>query len=239
MFVYNRYHIVYFQLVNKAISEKRSRSDNRYYEMHHIIPKCLNPDIANLAQHPENGVLLTAKEHIVAHRLLCKFTTGAAQRSCLRAYHFMCFQNNGGQNKRYPSAHQLAKGREAIRLANIGVKREEKAPEWSKCQTFEEFRSYLQNLVSQGQSDPQIGRHHGISAAAVHTWKKKLGIQKRRWQLRDPDWLRREYENMRTAQDIADEIGCTASAVQQKLLQYGIPVRSGSERWDAWRERNK
>lgn len=46
---------------------KNREKPNTYCEKHHIIPKCLNGsnDITNL-------VYLTAKEHYVAHHLLCK-----------------------------------------------------------------------------------------------------------------------------------------------------------------------
>lgn len=45
-------------------------------------------------------------------------------------------------------------------------------------------------------------------------------------QLADRDWLAREYgEKGRSAQDIADEIGCTMKNVDLRLRQYGIPRR--------------
>lgn len=49
----------------------RYKGDGNYYEEHHIIPKSLggNNDESNL-------VLLTAREHFLAHYLLCKITEG-------------------------------------------------------------------------------------------------------------------------------------------------------------------
>ncbi len=59
------YSKIYSRLVSNKT--KRKKDKNTYYEEHHIIPKCLggSDDISNL-------VLLTAREHLIAHRLLTK-----------------------------------------------------------------------------------------------------------------------------------------------------------------------
>lgn len=64
------YQKIYEDLISKAKSENRiklKRNDPNfiYYEKHHIIPKCLNGNNSK-----ENLVLLTAREHFVAHKLL-------------------------------------------------------------------------------------------------------------------------------------------------------------------------
>lgn len=64
------YQKIYNDLVIKSRKEKRKKlkRDNPnyvYYERHHIIPKCLGGDNSK-----ENLVLLTAREHFVAHKLL-------------------------------------------------------------------------------------------------------------------------------------------------------------------------
>lgn len=62
---------VYNNLINKAKSEGRIKSWGLYYEWHHIIPKCLGGN--NLK---DNLVLLTAREHFIAHKLLAKINKG-------------------------------------------------------------------------------------------------------------------------------------------------------------------
>lgn len=71
------YEKIYHQLVHKAKSENRKKlkkSDPNYvyYEGHHILPRSLggNGDTRDIT-HP-NIVLLTAKEHFIAHLLLVK-----------------------------------------------------------------------------------------------------------------------------------------------------------------------
>lgn len=61
------YKKVYDELIASAISKRRSRDSTLYLEEHHILPRCLGGDDA-----PENLVLLTLREHFIAHVLLWK-----------------------------------------------------------------------------------------------------------------------------------------------------------------------
>lgn len=56
----------YNQLIESR-KEKTSFSDISYWEKHHVIPKCMNG-----SDDDSNLVLLTAKEHYIAHLLLVK-----------------------------------------------------------------------------------------------------------------------------------------------------------------------
>ena len=62
----------YSKVYNKIIARGKERGNNKkilegYYEVHHILPKCLGGDDSK-----ENLVLLTAKEHFICHLLLEK-----------------------------------------------------------------------------------------------------------------------------------------------------------------------
>jgi len=60
------YQKIYDNLVLKSQFENRKKiKGGVYYENHHIIPRCLNG-----SDEKENLVLLTAREHFVAHKLL-------------------------------------------------------------------------------------------------------------------------------------------------------------------------
>jgi hypothetical protein len=61
------YEKIYNQLISKAKLECRKKTTGLYYERHHIIPKCIGGN-----ESKDNLVLLTAREHYVAHKLLCK-----------------------------------------------------------------------------------------------------------------------------------------------------------------------
>jgi hypothetical protein len=65
------YESIYNAIISKAKSEGRVKKKEVYYEAHHIIPKCMG-GLGHVTEsnHP-NIILLTAKEHYIAHRLLC------------------------------------------------------------------------------------------------------------------------------------------------------------------------
>lgn len=62
---------IYKNLILVAQTSNRQKSHNIYYERHHIMPKCLGG-----LNTSENLVLLTAKEHYIAHLLLCNIYPG-------------------------------------------------------------------------------------------------------------------------------------------------------------------
>lgn len=91
MFLENKYTRWYLALMENAKNHKREKSDGVYYESHHIIP------------HSMGGieeVLLTAKEHYIAHLLLCKMTDGADRHKMINALIKMAFSKSKDQ-KRY------------------------------------------------------------------------------------------------------------------------------------------
>jgi hypothetical protein len=57
------YEKIYQQLIDRAIT----RTLTGYKERHHIVPKCMGGDNSKL-----NLVDLTAREHFIAHKLLCE-----------------------------------------------------------------------------------------------------------------------------------------------------------------------
>ena len=77
----------YLNLIQRAKKEDRQKGQGVYFEEHHIIPKCLNG-----TDDEDNLVLLTAKEHYVAHHLLHKIYKN--NKSLFLAYHYMCFTKN-------------------------------------------------------------------------------------------------------------------------------------------------
>lgn len=92
------YKKIYNLIIEKAKSEKRIKNSNFYYESHHIIPKCLGGEgkTTEWKTHP-NIVLLTAKEHFIAHLLLCEIHPN--EKKLKFALWGMCNQDRNG--KRY------------------------------------------------------------------------------------------------------------------------------------------
>jgi hypothetical protein len=61
------YEKIYNQLIERSQIENRKKSCGIYFERHHIIPKCIGG-----SNDKTNLVLLTAREHYIAHKLLCE-----------------------------------------------------------------------------------------------------------------------------------------------------------------------
>ena len=61
---------IYNRLICKAKLEKRKKGFGIYYDAHHIIPKCMGGSGDPRNTNHENIVLLTVREHYLAHWLL-------------------------------------------------------------------------------------------------------------------------------------------------------------------------
>lgn len=84
------YQKIYNQLIKRAVDESRKKVKNGvYYELHHIIPKCLGGQDTQ-----SNLVLLTAREHLLAHWLLALIHNNY-KLWC--AFYMMC---NGAKNNK-------------------------------------------------------------------------------------------------------------------------------------------
>lgn len=94
------YKCIYNNLIKKANSENRSKSEKVYYEKHHILPKCLGGDNSL-----KNLVLLTAKEHFIAHRLLALAFPN--EKGLSAAYWRMC--NSKYKSKIYSKTYEEAR----------------------------------------------------------------------------------------------------------------------------------
>lgn len=87
----------YKRIYDDLIESRKNRIllENVYYEKHHIIPKCMGGSNTK-----DNIVILTLREHFIAHKLLFKITTNKDKQKMGYALHRMCFINNSNQNER-------------------------------------------------------------------------------------------------------------------------------------------
>ena len=75
---------IYDAIIQKAKFENRIKGKGKYYEKHHIFPKCLGG-----SNDKNNLVLLTAKEHFICHKLLTYIHAKNRKIAC--AYYYMTF----------------------------------------------------------------------------------------------------------------------------------------------------
>ena len=85
------YKKIYNSIIAKAKLENRIKHNGIYYENHHILPISLKGE-----NKKDNLVLLTAKEHFLAHKLLIKIYTN--NRKLVDAFFFMI---HGNQKQHY------------------------------------------------------------------------------------------------------------------------------------------
>ena len=118
------YLAIYNSLISKAKLENRKKKQGIYYERHHIIPKCMGGTNDKL-----NLILLTAKEHYIAHRLLVLIYP--ENKSIQYALWYMVNGFKTYEEQRHsPSARIYSKLREAF---SIFISNERKGqPAWNK-----------------------------------------------------------------------------------------------------------
>jgi len=154
------HHKVYEDIIQKAKNENRSRSDDVYYEDHHIIPRCLGG-----SDEDKNRVLLTAREHFVCHKLLTYIYKG--HFGLIYAFHRMCFSR---KDKIYLTSRDYAYIRELI--ASV--------PGFTKGKTFKEIfinkygeeegiKTYDKFIIrnserNKGENNPMFGKKQTVES---------------------------------------------------------------------------
>jgi len=101
------YEKIYLALISNAKSLQENRNDEQYYERHHIIPRSMNGSNTN-----DNLIILTAKEHFVAHHLLWRMYKNTEFRFKM-AKAFLCMTRNSNGQERYYSARGYEEAKKA------------------------------------------------------------------------------------------------------------------------------
>jgi hypothetical protein len=159
------YKSIYNKLCSKAKSENRIKGNGVYYEAHHILPKCMG-GTGNVSQYKthENVVLLNAREHFVAHKLLLKIYPDSKKLKF--AFNGMCNQNAPNQQRDYKVTskdYEMAKmlfiesfSGENHHLYGQGWKQAgEKNPAYGKPQS-EELRARKRESAIKSWSNPEL-----------------------------------------------------------------------------------
>lgn len=109
------YFRLYYSFMSSRKSMNRLKGKGVYYEKHHIIPSCMGGN-----NNKENLVLLTAKEHFLAHRLLYKMYPN--NKSIALAFWGMCNQKNSKILRYIPSSRSYEEAKLAFLENNSGDK---------------------------------------------------------------------------------------------------------------------
>lgn len=104
LFVGNKYTNWYFEMVENALAENRKKAAGTYYEKHHIIPKFMGGSNTK-----ENFVLLTAKEHFVAHMLLVKMVESSLRHKAIFGLNIMSNKNDLMGGRYHSRSYELVR----------------------------------------------------------------------------------------------------------------------------------
>ena len=107
------YENQYNLLIESRRSLARSKTNDGHYELHHIVPRSIGGD-----DDKGNLVLLTPREHYIAHWMLYKMHGGKMKAKLAYAF-FMMSRNNPNQ-KRDITARQYERAKQAMRDSCTG-----------------------------------------------------------------------------------------------------------------------
>lgn len=111
IFINNKWHRCYMSLMTKA----KSAHKDGYTERHHIVPKSLGGE-----DREDNIVTLTAREHLVAHKLLVRAVVPPARQKALAALWAMAVLRKGN-NRIKMSSREFARLREEYFATRRGI----------------------------------------------------------------------------------------------------------------------
>ena len=104
--------------MTRSINESRYKNTTQYFEQHHIIPKCIGG-----TNNKSNLVLLTAREHFIAHWLLIRIYPD--NRKLAHAFWAMCnLKGKSLDNRIVPSSRTYMEAKE--HRSKLGMSEEQK-----------------------------------------------------------------------------------------------------------------
>jgi hypothetical protein len=191
------------------------KKNGEYFEGHHIIPKSKGG--SGTSTRPKNNpniVLLTSREHFLAHWLLWRIYR---DRSSALAFHKM-LSSNKNQN-RITSSRGYEEAREAFRLTNIGNQYGK-----GKTKIISEEQKKNHSLIMKGRylgdNNPFFNKKH-TEESKDKIRKSREGINKDKiWNYNGKKIIIKDdivIGVFDTTQEVADFIGCSASNVGHVL----------------------
>lgn len=169
------YKVIYDNLITQACSEDRRKDKNRpgFYEQHHIIPKCLRG-----SDDKNNLVLLTTREHFIAHKLLIEIYPN--NKKLAIPLLFMCSLQNNIRSKPIISSREFERIKlqmgSAMSSLNKGIiKKKRDHFSWSK-EARDRRRLFYKNNpeIMSGENNPMYGKNRLPGYSHSEETKKKM-----------------------------------------------------------------
>ena len=244
------YARVYEQLIEKRRRIPLSKNEG-YCERHHYIPRCVGG-----GNESWNIVNLTAKEHFIAHHLLCKIHPSNVK--LLNAFIAMCTKTTHQRRHIHISAKRYAQLKReygearrrmyklmpedarAQRRQNIKAGCARRTPE-QKARIKSKRAKYFATLTAEEKEFIAAKRRRTVASRSKDAQLRiSERISKAHRKLSEDDELRviSEYRNGKTALEISSEPWCSLSreGVNYLLRRRGIKTHIQS-RWDGLTEK--
>jgi len=158
------YERIYTQLINRA----RTRTLLGYKEKHHIIPRCIGG-----TDNASNLVELTAREHFIAHKLLCEIYPTI--KGIQLAFWAMVNWNSSKNQREYKV---LSREYERLRLAVIEIIRETQLNRVHAPHSVETKQKISNAHIGKKKSKEHL-ENLSKSLKGKPSWNKgKTGVQK-------------------------------------------------------------
>lgn len=188
MFLQNKYTDCYFRIINRA----KNRSLSEYTEKHHIFPKSLGGD-----NKPGNLVQLTAREHLICHRLLIKMVEGNAYYKMVNALWAMSKLKNRYHQRIAITARFYEKIKKDRSAALSEMHSGDRNPFYGKCHSERAKEKMKGRIVSDSTraaiSDRQRERFKSMSGTFLgknHSDESKEKIRSSRLGKKDSEELK-------------------------------------------------
>jgi hypothetical protein len=201
--------------LNKKPERLLLKKTGVYFEGHHIIPKSKGGDgNSNRPKNNPNIVLLTAREHFLAHWILWRIYR---DRQTALSFHKMMSITKS--QDRISSSRGYGEAREAFRLTNIGNQYGKGKP---KVVSDEQKRKQSEIMKGRydGEKNPFYGKKH-TQTSKEKIKKSREGINKEMiWNYSGTKIVLKDGEIVgvfENSEDVAKFIGCSHSNVRHVL----------------------
>lgn len=152
------YSKIYNLIILNAKTANRKKSKDKYFESHHILPKCLNG-----TNNKNNLILLTAKEHFICHHLLTKIYPNSSK---LHSAFWLMLNFVSDKQQRIKATSSVYENARKIHSKNLSIKMKNNnnfnINRWPSKENNPMF-----GIHRFGEDNPFFGKRHSSKAKEI------------------------------------------------------------------------